>query len=215
MSHYTLALCKPCIVQAWISSSIVIRKEKKMAQVTINDEPLEAQYGDILLDVARRNASHIGFACGGRGLCHTCEVRVLEGGDALSTPNEIETESMTDMWREQGYRLACQALIMKEEPVRVISYAEQMRRLALLVVSPPEGSSMQDNANLLFNHLSLFVLHTIRRLPYTVMHTIPQFQAKPPELPEIGELFGDTLRVIQRTLLDPPVPSPGAEKEGM
>lgn len=125
-----------------------------MPTVIVNDEVLEYEVGEKLLDVARRNAAHIGFLCGGKGLCQTCTCRVLEGQENLSPPNELEQTLISEARLEQNYRLACQTNLQGESSTKVLSRAEEIRRLALGVVQPPIGTSPGENLGRFLNRLT-------------------------------------------------------------
>src|SRR5512145_673752 len=99
-----------------------------MSHVTINDEVVDATPGESLLDLARRHGLHIWFLCDGRGLCRTCECRIRSGGDQLSPSSTSECESLSEIRRKEGFRLACQARVESPGPVDVISTAELLRR---------------------------------------------------------------------------------------
>ena len=100
-------------------------------RIHINDRPCEAQPGDILLDVAKRNKCHIGYICGGSGVCQSCFVYVQEGMDCLSERGDIEKAFISDKLTEAGGRLACQTRIIKDGAIRVQSRAEMFRRIVL------------------------------------------------------------------------------------
>lgn len=97
-------------------------------RIYINDRPYDAQSGDLLLSVAQENKSHIGYVCGGNGICQSCFVYVQEGMECLSPPNKIEQAFISKKLLDEGGRLACQAVITKEGPLRVLSRAEHLRR---------------------------------------------------------------------------------------
>ncbi|MEI6847739.1 MAG: 2Fe-2S iron-sulfur cluster-binding protein [Chlorobiaceae bacterium] len=99
--------------------------------IHINDKPCETQTGEVLLRVAQHHKSHIGYICGGSGICQSCFVYVMEGGDSLSLPNEIEKAFISDKLFQEGGRLACQAVIVKEGAIKIITRAEYLRRLVL------------------------------------------------------------------------------------
>ncbi len=99
--------------------------------IVINDKPCEAEPGDLLLDVAQRSKSHIGYICGGSGICQSCFVYVEEGMDCLSRRTDVEKAFISDTLAEAGGRLACQTTIVKEGPVRVLARAEHLRRIVL------------------------------------------------------------------------------------
>ncbi|WP_322113762.1 2Fe-2S iron-sulfur cluster-binding protein [Prosthecochloris sp. SCSIO W1101] len=87
-------------------------------RIHINDMPCEAQPGDILLDVAKQNKCHIGYICGGSGVCQSCFVYVQEGMDHLSEQSGVEKAFISDKLTDAGGRLACQTRIIKDGPVR-------------------------------------------------------------------------------------------------
>jgi chlorosome envelope protein J len=99
--------------------------------IYINDKPCEAAKGEVLLNVAQRNKCHIGYICGGNGICQSCFVYVRDGADTLSGPNNIEKAFISDKLFQEGGRLACQSVIIKEGSLRVLSRAENLRRLVL------------------------------------------------------------------------------------
>jgi len=102
-----------------------------MPKVIINDEEFEAQEGEHLLDVARKNGAHIGFICNGNGLCASCECKILEGADQLTPPNEIEKQWLSPARIEQGNRLGCQATIQsagKNTPIKTLTRVEALKR---------------------------------------------------------------------------------------
>ncbi|PWW81358.1 MULTISPECIES: 2Fe-2S iron-sulfur cluster-binding protein [Prosthecochloris] len=100
-------------------------------RIHINDMPCEAQPGDILLDVAKQNKCHIGYICGGSGVCQSCFVYVQEGMDHLSERSDVEKAFISDKLTDAGGRLACQTRIIKDGPVRILSRAEMFRRIVL------------------------------------------------------------------------------------
>lgn len=99
--------------------------------IYINDKPCEAQVGDLLLSIAKQNKAHIGYICGGNGICQSCFVYVREGADCLSQPSDEEKAFISDKLFQEGGRLACQSVIVKEGTVRVITRAETLKRLVL------------------------------------------------------------------------------------
>lgn len=172
-----------------------------MPKVIFNDETVEAETGETLLDVARRNSLHIGFVCGGRGLCHTCECRVQSGGESLSPPSAVELESMTESRRDEGYRLACQTSVRGSSTIKVLSSVEQMRRYTMGMFTPTEGSSSGEEFNRLTQELTNLTFGFFGKLPYITMKAIPSLQEKPLSFAELQDIFADTQRTITRTLM--------------
>jgi len=54
-----------------------------------------------------------------RGTCARCRSKVLEGMEHLSEPNEAEIARLEPEEIEQGYRLGCQAKIVREGKIVV------------------------------------------------------------------------------------------------
>jgi chlorosome envelope protein J len=104
--------------------------------IYINDRPCEAQVGDLLLNAAKRNKSHIGYICGGNAICQSCFVYVLEGADCLSLPGEDEKAFISDKLFAEGGRLACRTTIVKEGTIRMLTRAEKFRRIVLGLNAP-------------------------------------------------------------------------------
>ncbi len=101
----------------------------------INDQPCQAATGQTLGKAARLNHSHVGYVCGGHGICQACYVTVQEGGDKLSALSDVEKAFLSERQIASGGRLACQATITGEGTVRVLSRPEEVKRL--LLSNPP------------------------------------------------------------------------------
>jgi ferredoxin len=120
-------------------------KENIMPKLIINDREHESRPGERLLSVARRQGEHIGFVCLGRGYCHTCACRILEGAEHLSPPTEREKNWHKAAGLRDNYRLACQTFLQGDGPVSIISRAEELRRQASSIIAPPEGTTSIEN----------------------------------------------------------------------
>lgn len=68
----------------------------------------EAEEGENLLSLLRKHGITLPAGCGGLGLCGMCRVKVVHGG--LTVPTRREVELLASRL-EEGWRLACQALI--------------------------------------------------------------------------------------------------------
>jgi chlorosome envelope protein X len=97
--------------------------------ITINNEVYEANQGERLLDIARRNHAHIGFFCGGNAICQTCYVNVLEGADLLSPISETEKALLSDNLIKEGTRMACLATVEKPGSIRIVSAVEDVKQM--------------------------------------------------------------------------------------
>lgn len=85
--------------------------------ITINDEKkLTVQGGSTLLSTLMSEEIFIPSACGGRGSCGFCKVRVLEGaGDTLPT----ELPHLSEEERRNSIRLSCQLKIKKDMKIEI------------------------------------------------------------------------------------------------
>ncbi|ABB23511.1 2Fe-2S iron-sulfur cluster-binding protein [Pelodictyon luteolum] len=99
--------------------------------IHVNQRPCEAQTGDLLLHVAQHNKSHIGYICGGNGICQSCFVYVQEGMEHLSPLSNVEKACISEKLLAEGGRLACQTVITGEGTIRLLTRAEKLRRIVL------------------------------------------------------------------------------------
>lgn len=99
--------------------------------IIINDKPCDGAVGEKLSRVAQENKAHVGYVCGGLGICQTCYVTILEGGDCLSELTDVEKAFLSEKQIADGARLACQATIEREGTLRVLSRPEEVRRMLL------------------------------------------------------------------------------------
>lgn len=97
--------------------------------ITINNRTCDASVGERLIDIARVNHAHIGYFCGGNGICQTCYVNVLEGAELLSPLSEPEKAMLSDRLIEEGTRMACLATIEKSGTIRILSAVEEVRAM--------------------------------------------------------------------------------------
>ncbi|MFC5650827.1 2Fe-2S iron-sulfur cluster-binding protein [Paenibacillus solisilvae] len=74
---------------------------------------VEAEEGMSLLDLAMKHDLDWAFSCT-RGTCARCRCFVEEGADFLEEVTDAEWDRMNPEEFEQGYRLACQALIKSD-----------------------------------------------------------------------------------------------------
>ena len=77
-----------------------------MAKLIINDHETEVPDGEPIQHFCEEQG--IPFACT-EGICGTCVIRVVEGGENLSDPTEEEKDFLGDGAGEE--RLACQCTI--------------------------------------------------------------------------------------------------------
>ncbi|NTW82571.1 MAG: (2Fe-2S)-binding protein [Chlorobiaceae bacterium] len=97
--------------------------------ITINNKVYEANVGDRLLDIARKNHAHIGYFCGGNSICQTCYVKVLEGADLLSPLSDSEKALLSDNLIHEGTRMACLTTIEKPGTINIVSTVEEVKQM--------------------------------------------------------------------------------------
>jgi len=89
---------------------------------------IDAEPGQTLLEAARAAGVDVEAVCGGRGTCGKCRVLAPEG---VSPPTEAELDRLTPDEIRQGYRLACQAIIVADVNV-VVPEESRVSRVSIL-----------------------------------------------------------------------------------
>jgi ferredoxin len=171
-----------------------------MPIVRINGERAEAKMGETLLGAARQSGSHIWFLCDGRGICLTCECRVLAGGEHLNPATELETSALGAARRESGYRLACQTRLTGNGEVSVISSAEKLRRQLIGIFVPSEGVGRMKSAGDLLTSSFDVATGLIGNVPHAARHGVPQLSKSPPTVERAAAYARDTFRLFRRML---------------
>jgi chlorosome envelope protein I len=163
-----------------------------MPRVIINGVECFGEIGESLIDIARRNAIHIGY------VFPFTSCRVLKGAEHLSPPSDVEKNWFQPSWLETGHRMADQTTIQGAGPVEILSDAEELRRLSMGIFSPPAGTSSGENAGLLFNNISRTIMSQVFRFPSNVIGATSVAMKARPDLGNLQQMFSDTTRVVQR-----------------
>ncbi|WP_248926936.1 2Fe-2S iron-sulfur cluster-binding protein [Paenibacillus hamazuiensis] len=87
---------------------------------------IEIEKDTNLLRMSIRYEGSVPYKCGG-GLCGTCRVRIVEGGENLSKVMKKEIDRLGKEKIDMGYRLACQTFISGD--VTVAWGEEDLERL--------------------------------------------------------------------------------------
>jgi ferredoxin len=175
-----------------------------MPTVEINDVAMEALPGERLLDIARRNAAHIGFYCDGQGLCTTCECRILSGAEYLNDLTEAEQVWLPPARVRDSYRLGCQAALRGSGTVRTLTRAEELRRQVMNVVNPPSGTNSSEHLRPLLNNVAMINWEHIGTFPFNLLRTMARigpFRMLWP-VQDLNRLVEDTTRITRRMLGD-------------
>ncbi|KIL34846.1 ferredoxin [Cohnella kolymensis] len=81
---------------------------------------VDAQVGKSLLDHALAAGVDWQFNCS-RGTCAKCRCIVQEGADLLSEPNDAEWDRLGAEELDEGFRLGCQAAVMKPGDIKAVN----------------------------------------------------------------------------------------------
>ena len=171
-----------------------------MATIIINDESMEGKVGERLLNVARHNGAHIGFMCDNAGTCQGCRCQVLAGAEYLNPPTEAEQSWLPAERLAEGQRLACQAIIHGQGEIRVLSRAEELRRMVQAVVRPRSGENGLTNLPPLLTTFGQQVADQLTLFPKNVISNLRRIGLRRFAFPVLDRkrLFADVARVRER-----------------
>ena len=126
-----------------------------IVRIDINNgkKDVEMPVGKTLLAGLSENKIFLASACGGKGSCAQCRVRVIEGGGEILPTEEVH---FTRKEVQSGWRLGCQvkvkenmkiempdsALEVKEYECKVVSNKNVATFIKELIVDLPEGEHM-------------------------------------------------------------------------
>ena len=103
--------------------------------ITVNDDLTKALHtaaGSTLLSTLGANELFIPSACGGKGSCGVCTVKVLDGGGAV-LPTELSHLNRGDV--REGVRLSCQVKVKQDMRIEIPSEVFDVRRWGCTVRS--------------------------------------------------------------------------------
>lgn len=144
-----------------------------MPKVIVNGKEEQAFVEETLLAVGRKHKAHIGYACGGNGLCQTCDVVIDEGSEFLSEPNDVERAWTPERKLKKGHRLACQAKVMKEGTVSLTTRPEK----ALVIYNKAFGSEASTGNRFsgvaeLFAFLGIETIEHVAAMPFVLINAV-------------------------------------------
>ncbi len=116
MNPVLLAVLVLSGLAAFLALLLVVAEKKLVAsgpaKVTINDaEPKEVAGGESLLATLKGQDIFIPSACGGRGSCGLCKVKIHEGGGPLLP---TETPHLSEQEIADNVRLSCQVKVQRD-----------------------------------------------------------------------------------------------------
>lgn len=171
-----------------------------MTTLILNDVAMEAKVGERMLNVARRNAAHIGFACDSAGTCQACRCKVLEGAEQLSPPSEAERAWIPAARLEAGQRLACQTIIRGHGTIRALSWPEELRRMVLAVATPPPGQDALGNLQKVLATLARLAGDQLSHWPWNVLTAVNRVGPVRFAYPVLDEarILDDVIRTVSK-----------------
>lgn len=151
-------------------------------KVVINGESCPAAVGELIMNVARRNGSHVGFVCDGKGYCSTCECKVMAGAELINGPTPSEIDWVHPDRLKEGYRLSCRMTIEKAGTIRVVSRAEILKRQFLTILNRPaiEGAGVEgaeEATEDFFTNLTTITAQHLERFPDAFANTLRRIGA--------------------------------------
>ena len=103
--------------------------------ITVNDNPdkaLQTPAGGTLLNTLAANQIFIPSACGGKGSCGVCKVKVLDGGGAV-LPTELSHLDRGEV--RDGERLSCQVKVKQDMRIEIPAEVFDVRQWSCKVRS--------------------------------------------------------------------------------
>ena len=86
-----------------------------MPRLTLQDRTIDIGQNALLLDVLERENVNVKKVCGGRGMCATCHVYVVDGKSGLSEPTAREKMTLSLLTgAQENSRLACQCNVVAD-----------------------------------------------------------------------------------------------------
>lgn len=83
------------------------------------DRRVECQVGESIYEVAWREGRPLSSACGAKASCGLCRVKILAGGEHLSSVGDIDKKHLGNVFFITKTRLGCQARLVSDGEVVV------------------------------------------------------------------------------------------------
>ena len=93
---------------------VITRNHADEASAELEASPAVSILNSLLISGIR-----IRHDCGGKAICGTCAIRVLEGGTGLSPMGPREAERLAAGQRPTGFRLACQSHARRDVVIEI------------------------------------------------------------------------------------------------
>ena len=105
-----------------------------VAKIDINEgkKEIEVNVGNSLLSTLSEQKIFLASACGGKGSCGQCRVRVTEGGGEMLPTEQVH---FTRKEQQNGWRLGCQLKVKDNLSIEVADSALEIKEYVCTVVS--------------------------------------------------------------------------------
>ncbi len=158
-----------------ISGTLVLRAipVRGKVRITYPDRAISVAKGFSVLEASRAaGIPHISI-CGGRGRCSTCRVRVTEGLDRLSSPNEAEKATLMRIRAPDDVRLACQLRPNHNLSIAPVLGADNIGLKAQ--PSEQQAAGRERRIAVLFCDLRDFTLLAQKQLPFDTVFLLNRY----------------------------------------
>ncbi len=146
----------------------------------VNDGRIPLREGQSILDASLESGVPHLHACGGKGLCSTCRVLIMEGHEHLSPIGEAEQELSRKMNFSKNVRLACQAQV-GGGPVKACRVIRDETDLHIVLGKKHESTRRtlgeERELALFFLDIRDFTPYVESNLPFDVIHVLSRFHA--------------------------------------
>jgi ferredoxin len=82
--------------------------ETRLVSAQVNGAEVLIEEGRPLLHALLKIGQRVETACGGKGTCHLCRVKILPDSSPLPPPETMEVRALGNVLIKQGMRLSCQ-----------------------------------------------------------------------------------------------------------
>ena len=146
-----------------------------MCKITINDEVLFAQKGELLSDILMRNGKSVPHPCGGRGTCRKCKV-LIDGREELSCQYRVNSDVSVSFFVQSEIKSETGAEIKNEATENMcICLDIGTTTLALALVSLDTGNILK--VETATNPQITFGADTISRIDFCRKNGVEKLQS--------------------------------------
>lgn len=156
----------------WIRHAV--RRRRGTVRITYpGNRTVEVLAGTSILDASRSAGIPHASVCGGRGRCSTCRVRLGDGREAASPPDEEELRVLNRVGAPPHVRLACQ--LRPTDPIEVTPLLPPDATPRQAYGRPAHLAGQEREIAVLFADLRSFTKFSESKLPYDVVFVLNRY----------------------------------------